>query len=85
MKFEAVNQLFIQSLLIPTYKQQFSSCNRLKIARYSFVNIHLKLTSCKRSEFKILRRTQVITLVYYFQIVEAYIFGHCINRACIER
>ncbi len=59
MKFEAVNQLFIQSLLIFTYKQQFSSCNRLKIARYSFVNIHLKLTICKRSEFKILRRTQV--------------------------
>jgi len=51
---------FYSKLVRSTYKQQFSSCNRLKIARYSFVAIHLKLTIRKRSELKILRRTQVI-------------------------
>jgi len=49
----------------PAYKQQFSSCNRLKIARYSFVNIHLKLTIRKRSEFKISHRTQVNNIAFH--------------------
>ena len=41
--------------------------NRLKIASYSFVDVHLKHTIRKRSEFKILRRIQVVNAIklYY--------------------
>jgi len=50
-------------MTFPLSNSDFRRAIDERIARYSFVDIHLKLTICKRSEFKILRRTRVINLL----------------------
>ncbi len=39
IKFRAVDRSFNEKIVIPTYKQQFSSSYLLTIARYAFANI----------------------------------------------